>query len=617
MLHKQTMLHKRNQPKATVMPSDDSAHDDATARLRADLQRIEALSMRMFHAATARKGHDPGLDGPAPELYATAARNLLQQASTDPADLIARQKAWWEGCLQQLDATRDLLAGASGPADPDPDPRFANPLWTSHPWFSLVRQQYHLNTNALRATLDSIEGLSPLDRRRLDYFTRQITDMMAPTNFLATNPDALQRAVETGGESLLRGLENLTRDLEAGEGDLQVTLADPDAFELGRDIATTPGAVVWSNSLLELIQYAPSTPKVHRTPLLIFPPWINKYYILDLKPRNSLVRWLVDQGFTVFVVSWRNPGPQDAQTGMDDYMRAGYLDTIQTVRTITGSARVNVTGYCIAGTTLALVLAAMARAGDRGVRTASFLTTLTDFSDQGEFTPFLTDDFVDGIEREARRTGMLSSRIMSRTFSFLRANDLIWQPAIRSYLMGDPPPAFDLLYWNGDGTNLPARMAIEYLRELCQRNRFMEGGWPHDDQLLRPADIRLPVFAVACETDHIAPWKASFNGLRRFASRDATFVLAQSGHIAGIINPPDKGKYGHWTADCRPADSDGPDAWLARASFTQGSWWHHWARWLAGHSGAMVTARIPGSHPDHPVQAPAPGRVVHRSRATT
>jgi polyhydroxyalkanoate synthase len=430
--------------------------------------------------------------------------------------------------------------------------------------------------------------------------------MLSPANFLGTNPDALTRAVETDGQSLVDGLENLVRDLEANEGDLVVTLADRDAFRVGENLATTEGEVVFRNRMLELIQYTPTTEKCYRTPLIIFPPWINKFYILDLKEKNSLIKWLVDQGYTLFVVSWVNPDPSYRDTGMDDYVEEGYLAAIDEVKKITGEDKVNAVGYCIAGTTLAITLSLMKQRGDTSVRSATFFTTLTDFSDQGEVGVFLEDDFVDGIEEEVNREGILDKFYMSATFSFLRSNDLIYAPAIKSYMMGEAPPAFDLLYWNGDGTNLPARMAVEYLRGLCQRDELARGQFPICGQTADLRDVDIPVCAVACETDHIAAWRSSYRGVQKMGARNKTFILSQSGHIAGIVNPPTKRKYGHYTnADL----SLSPEDWRAAAEFHEGSWWPRWHDWLKKRSGAQIKARQPGDA-DHPPLAPAPGTYV-------
>ena len=463
-----------------------------------------------------------------------------------------------------------------------------------------------LNVGALTQAVDDVEGLAPKEKRKLDYFARQIADMMAPTNFLGTNPDALEKAIETEGESLVKGLENLVSDLEANNGEMLVRLSDTKAFRLGENIGATPGKVIYRNRMMELIQYAPTTEEVHAIPLIIFPPWINKFYIMDLKPENSLIKWITDQGYTLFVVSWINPDTSYRDTGMEAYMEDGYLTAIQEVKAITGQKQVNCVGYCIAGTTLAMVLSLLKQRGDNSIKSATFFTALTDFSEQGEFTPFLQDDFIDGIEEEVDKFGILRSFIMARTFSFLRSNDLIYKPAIRSYMMGETPPAFDLLYWNGDGANLPARMAKEYLRGLCQQNKFAEDGIEFFGERLQIGDVDLPVCLIACETDHIAAWKDSYRGAQLMGSKDKTFIMTESGHIAGIINPPSKKKYGHFTnADL----SLSADDWLAGAKRTDGSWWPRWDKWLTKRSGKMVPARQPGDS-SHPAICDAPGTYV-------
>ncbi|NHB76939.1 PHA/PHB synthase family protein [Rhodobacter calidifons] len=575
-------------------------------RLQANLAKVEELSKRLTAALTHRRMVDPALHGPAPDVYMKAAAAWFAEMVSNPAKVVEHQVNYWGKTLKHYVEAQQTLARGEFKAPPDPNPRdrrFSNPLWETHPFFNYLKQQYQLNAEAISTAVGDMETLDPADRKRVEYFTKQIVDMFSPTNFLGTNPEALEKAVETDGESLVQGLENLVRDIESNQGDLLVTLADREAFHVGQNLATTPGEVVYRNRLLELIQYAPTTETVHKTPLLIFPPWINKFYVMDLKPANSLIKWIVDQGFTLFVVSWVNPDASYAGTGMDDYIRDGFLRAMAEVRRITGEKQINAVGYCIAGTTLGLTLAHLQKAGDTSVRTATFFTTLTDFSDPGEVGVFLNDDFVDGIERQTARDGILSKFFMSRTFSFLRSNDLIYTPAIKSYMLGEAPPAFDLLYWNGDGTNLPAKMAIEYLRGLCQNDGFARGEFQVFGRPVSLADVQLPLCAIACETDHIAPWKASFNGIRQMGSKDKTFILSESGHIAGIINPPAKDKYGHYTNDA-PVAGD-PEAWLKSATFHKGSWWPRWADWLARQSGPMIPARKPADS-----LAPAPGTYV-------
>ncbi len=589
----------------------------ASAELTANLARVEALTAQLMTALARRRPPPAALQGPSHDLFVRAGMAVWAEALDDPAKLISRQVDWWGRTLQHwADAQATLVRqGLTVPADHVPadvkgDKRFASPLWDTHPWFNYVKQQYLITSHAVMETLAGLDHLDAREAKRVAFFGRQILDMVSPTNFLHTNPEALARAVETQGASLVAGLENLVRDVEATDRDVLVTLADRDAFRVGGNIAATKGAVVFRNRLFELIQYAPATETVHRVPLVIFPPWINKFYILDLKEQSSLIRWLVGQGHTLFVVSWKNPDPTYADVGLGDYIADGYLEALRVIGEITGEAKINVTGYCIAGTTLALTLSLLKQRGDDRVNSATFLTTLTDFSDQGEVGVFLDDDFVDGIEAEVAREGILDSFYMSRTFSYLRANDLVYAPAIRSYMMGEAPPAFDLLFWNGDGTNLPARMAVEYLRGLCQRDAFAQGGFDLLGHQLHLSDVGVPVCAVACETDHIAAWRSSFRGVAGMGTADRTFILSQSGHIAGIVNPPSKRKYGHW-ADAMGAGnwSDGPEVWRASATFNEGSWWPRWGEWLAARAGERIAPRIPGLGA-YLALDPAPGTYV-------
>ncbi|MEM5475860.1 class I poly(R)-hydroxyalkanoic acid synthase [Pacificibacter sp. AS14] len=580
--------------------------------MNANITKIEELSTRLAAAMSRSKPIPKALQGPSDDLFVKAASAYAAEMVNNPAKIIEHQIGYWGKTLAHFaDAQSRLSKGdLTPPKDDTPkDRRFSNPLWDTHPYFNFVKQQYVATSQAMTDAVQDIEGLEDRDRKRVDYFTRQIVDMLAPTNFLATNPDALEQAVATNGESLVTGLENLVRDIEAHDGQMIVSLADTDAFEVGRNLGTTKGSVVFRNRMFELIQYAPSTETVHEVPLLLFPPWINKFYVLDLKDKNSLIKWIVDQGYTLFVVSWVNPDESYADVGMDQYVEEGFMTAIDKVKEITGVPKVNVTGYCIAGTTLSITLALLKQRKDTSVNSATFFTTLTDFSDQGEVGVFLDDDFVDGIEAEATRTGIMSSLYMSRTFSYLRANDLIYQPAIRSYMLGEAPPAFDLLYWNGDGTNLPGKMAIEYLRNLCQGDKLATTGFPICDTLVHLSEVDVPICAIGCETDHIAAWSSSYNGVRQMGSKDKTFILSESGHIAGIVNPPSKKKYGHYTNDDMSLT---PQEWKGAAKFNEGSWWPRWVSWLTERSGDMIPARTIG---DSGVKAlaPAPGTYVRAS----
>ena len=601
-------VHNGDKPETTAAGDADGAA--ALQRLNDNLLKLDELTKRLVAALGRRRTSDYGLQGPGPEVYAKAMAAYWTELATNPAKMIEKQVGYWGEALRHaMAAQQALVQGGAVAEDGLPqDKRFKDPLWHDHPWYAYLRQQYQIGAHAIRDAVDGLENLSPADKRRVTFFSQQILDLFSPTNFLATNPQAMQRAVETEGESLVHGLENLVRDIERNEGDWLVTLSDPSAFTLGENIATTPGKVVFRNRMFELIQYAPTTDEVRATPIVLFPPWINKFYILDLKPQNSLVKWIVDQGYTLFVVSWVNPDASYADVTLDDYVADGFLTAFDVVKEITGEAQVNAVGYCIAGTTLSATLALMKRQGDDSVKSATFFTTLTDFSDPGEMGVFLDDDFLEGIEREAAKKGYLDKFFMSRTFSYLRSNDLVYQPAVRSYLLGEAPPAFDLLHWNGDGTNLPGPMVTRYLRELCMGNRLAEGGLSLlGEDGLTLDDVTLPVISIACETDHIAQWTGAFQGVKRMGSKDKTFVLSESGHIAGIVNPPSKKKYGHYTSGGRVVGT--PDEWREKAKFTEGSWWPRWEAWLRDRSGDAVQARQPGG-PDHPPLAEAPGTYV-------
>lgn len=579
------------------------------ARMAENLKKVEQLTERLSQVMTHRTTHQPALDGPNQQLFAKAAQAYMAEAIQNPAKLMEHQIGYWSQTVTHFMEAQQALAKGKFEAPEDrtgKDRRFANPLWESHPYFNYVKQQYLINAKALEQAVEDVTDMEPREKQRLAYFSRQIIDLMSPTNFLATNPDALERAIETEGESLIRGIENLISDLEANNGELIVRLADESAFELGQNIATTPGKVVFRNRMFELIQYSPTTKKVHETPLLIFPPWINKFYILDLKAQNSMVKWVTDQGYTLFMVSWVNPDASYHDVGMEDYVESGYLTAIEQVKEICGVKQINAVGYCIAGTTLSLTLSLLKQRGDKSIKSATFFTALTDFSDQGEFQPFLTDDFIDGIEAETKDKGILPSVIMARTFSFLRSNDLVYGPAVKSYMLGETPPAFDLLYWNGDGANLPAKMAMQYLRGLCQRNELAEQGFDLMGHHLELGDVDIPLCAIACETDHIAPWKDSYRGIQKMGSDNKTFIMTQSGHIAGIVNPPSKKKYGHYTNT--DLDLDHTD-WLEGAKFHEGSWWPRWEKWLKKRSGSQISARIPGDN-DQEILGDAPGEYV-------
>ncbi|MCZ4269592.1 class I poly(R)-hydroxyalkanoic acid synthase [Rhodobacteraceae bacterium G21628-S1] len=594
----------------------DAPSAEQIDQLKENLVRVEQLSKRLMDVLAQKKTHNPGLDAPNQELFARAASSYWAAMAQNPTRLLEQQVQYWGKSVQNFAEAQQIIANAlksdemeAQTAEPPrlTDRRFTNPMWETNPYFKFLRDQYLTNAEAIRTAVEEVEDLDRVDRQLLGYFADQIINMMAPTNFLATNPDALEKALETDGQSLIDGLENLVADLEANDGELIVRLADETAFEIGRNIATTPGEVVFRNRMMELIQYSPTTQTVHETPIILFPPWINKFYILDLKEKNSLIKWITDQGYSLFVVSWINPNHDYADVGMEEYIEEGFLKAIEVTKEICGTKQVNAVGYCIAGTTLSLTLSLLKQRGDKSVKSATFFTALTDFSDQGDFTPFLQNDFVDAIEAEIGEDGIMPHYIMARTFSYLRANDLVYGPAIRSYMMGETPPAFDLLFWNGDGANLPGKMAVQYLRGLCQDNRFVTDGFELFGHTLHVRDVDVPLMAITCETDHIAAWKQCYRGVQQMGSRSKTFIVSQSGHIAGIVNPVSRNKYGHYVNDDLKLDAD---AWMDEAGFHEGSWWPRWEAWLKKRSGKQVEARVPGAHKSYPVLGSAPGQYV-------
>jgi len=577
-------------------------------KLKENLAEVEKLTVRLVKAMGARRETDPALQGPGYNLYAKAAAAYYAEMLAHPEKMIEQQVQFWARSLENFSKAQEAADSGEKTGEEKPrviDKRFKNPMWDSNPYFNFIREQYLLSANTIQDTVDNLEVIDPNERQRVKFFARQMVDMFAPSNFFGTNPDALEKAMETNGQSLVDGLANLVRDLEANEGELSVTLSDPKAFEVGKNLATTPGSVVFRNRMFELVQYTPTTEKVHKVPLVIFPPWINKFYILDLKEKNSFIKYAVDQGFTVFIVSWVNPDASYRDVGLETYVREGILEAIDAVLEITGNKRVNAIGYCIGGTLLTTALALMAAEGDDRVKSATFFTTLTDFEDAGELGVFIDDEFLNAIEKEVDAKGYLDSFFMSRTFSFLRANDLVYAPAVRSYMMGEAPPAFDLLYWNGDSTNLPGLMAKEYLRKLYAANELIKDRFELGGKKLRMGDIKTPVYAISAESDHIAPWKSSFKGLSKL-SGDKTLVLAESGHIAGVVNPPEANKYGYWL-NREPFED--PEEWQKNATHHKGSWWPDWSKWLSDQSGSMVDARQPGSN-QYPVLCPAPGTYV-------
>ncbi|BBC72074.1 class I poly(R)-hydroxyalkanoic acid synthase [Altererythrobacter sp. B11] len=508
----------------------------------------------------------------------------------------------WENILAQYEPGEGDSAGA--PALPRSDKRFAAPEWRERPVFALIHQTYLLLAQRIAEAVDEVDGLDEQEREQLRFATRSVLDAVSPANFPMMNPLVLERTLETQGENLARGMERLAADLEKG----QLTHTDSTVFRLGENIASTPGKVVHETELFQLIQYSPATEEVLETPLLIFPPWINRFYILDLNPKKSFVKWAVEQGLTVFMVSWRSADESLAHVTWDHYIRA-QIEAIEVVRRRLGVPSVHTVGYCVAGTTLAATLAVLARRGqgDR-VASATFLTAQVDFEQAGELKLFVDDRQMDLI-RQASKGGFLDGRYMAATFNLLRGTDLIWNYVVNHYLLGEDYPAFDLLHWNGDVTNLPALWHEAYLRDLYRDNLLVQpDALEADGTRIDLGLVKTPVYVQAGREDHIAPPESVLRMLSHL-SGPGRFVLAGSGHIAGVVNPPAAGKYQYWTGS-----SDAPSiaAFLEGAEEHPGSWWNDWIAWIAGHGGKRVPARgkrRPGGRGDRVIED-APGRYV-------
>ena len=524
----------------------------------------------------------------------------------NPSLIVNQQMALMQNQMKLWQHTALKFAGQESDPIIEPDAhdrRFSDEEWSSNIIYDYLKQFYLLQSKAANDMIDSVDDLSSTTKNKVDFLLRQYINALSPSNFSGTNPEVVRKTLETGGANLISGMEQMATDLKDSFGGLNIAMSDTSAFKVGRNIATTEGQVVYQNDLMQLIQYSPTTDKAFKRPLLVIPPFINKYYILDLREKNSYLKWLVGQGHTVFCISWVNPGPNLRNKEFKDYMHEGPLAALDTIGKITGEKDVNAIGYCLGGTLLAATQAYMKKKKDNRIKSATFLATLIDFSDPGEIGVFINETAISALERQMNTLGYYDGRMMAFSFNLLRENDLFWSFFINNYLKGERPMAFDLLYWNTDGTNLPAATHSFYLRNMYLYNKLKDkNGIQLDGVDIDISQVDTPTYFLSLAKDHIAKWQTTYKGAKLF-SGDVKFVLGGSGHIAGVVNPPVDNKYGYWTADALPDDSQD---WFKSASKNEGSWWTDWQQWIEKSADKKVPARQPGSDKFKAIEA-APG----------
>ena len=527
----------------------------------------------------------------------------------DPNRAIELQTRFGQAYLELwASAAKRLTGEPTAPvASPAPnDKRFSDPEWTSNHFFDFLKQLYLLSTRLANQLVDEAKDLDPHTRQKAEFYVRQIANAISPSNFVLTNPELLRETITSNAENLARGMHMLAEDIQAGGGDLRIRQSDATMFAVGRNLAVTPGKVIFQNEIMQLIQYAPSTERALKTPLLIVPPWINKFYVLDLTPEKSFIKWCVDQGITVFCISWVNPDAHLARKSWEDYISEGPLAAIEAIKLATGEDKVHAIGYCVGGTLLSIALAAMAARQDDRIVSATFFAAQVDFTYAGDLKVFVDQDQLKVVEQRMAERGYLEGKSMVTVFNLLRSNDLIWPYIINNYVKGKTPFPFDLLYWNSDATRLPAANHSFYLRNCYLDNKLTKGGITIGNTPIDLKEVKIPVYNLATREDHIAPAKSVLLGSKYFGG-PVRFVLSGSGHIAGVVNPPDKHKYQYWTGPKpRSANLEG---WLAKATEHPGSWWPDWLAWLRHHDETQVPARTPGDGKLKPIED-APGSYV-------
>jgi polyhydroxyalkanoate synthase len=572
------------------------------AEFTRNMMRVGAQSQRLLKDFMKRQSEKSGNEPKDPLNLAGTFMELLRGMAADPAVLVEANFKLWRDYMGLWERTARVMMG--GTVDPVVSPaagdkRFKDKDWEENQVFDFIKQSYLLTANWMQETVAKVDNkLDPKSAKRIAFYTKQFADAIAPTNFVMTNPEVLRATFQSNGENLVKGLDNLLDDLDRGQGQLSIRQS-ADAFKIGENIATAPGKVVFRNALIELLQFDPTTEKVYEKPLLIFPPWINKFYILDLRPENSFIRWAVNEGYTVFVASWVNPDRKLAQKTFEDYMREGIFAALDAVTDATGVKKVNTIGYCIGGTLLTATLAYMAAKGDDRVNSATFFAAQADFSEAGDLQVFIDDEQLDALKQQMENDGgVLEGRKMGTTFNMLRANDLIWSFVVSNYMLGKAPPPFDLLYWNSDTTRMPEATHLFYLREFYKNNALSQGKMSFDKVKLDLSKVKVPVYLQSAKDDHIAPFRSVYKSTQLFGG-PVRYIIAGSGHIAGVINPPSANKYQYWTNDKFGGDTGKPypktiEEWQAGTTETPGSWWGDWDKWLSKLSGKKVPARKPG-----------------------
>jgi polyhydroxyalkanoate synthase subunit PhaC len=597
-------------PKST--PETTKSTPDAKAadlnKLAQNFSKIIEQSQRVLQEYLKRQERGDQLPLLDPAIVGKSFQEFFDKLLKNPEKLIEAQVNFWKNYLDLWQSTSQRLLGQETQPvikPPPGDKRFADEQWAENAVFDFIKQSYLLAADSVQGLARQVEGLDDKTARRVQFYTRQFVDAMAPTNFVHTNPTVLKTTLDTSGDNLVKGLQNLLEDLERGRGQLQIKMTDLKAFKPGENIAVTPGKVIFQNELMQLIQYDPSTPTVHQRPFLFVSPWINKYYIMDMRPKNSMVKWMVDQGFTVFMTSWVNPDERLAHKKFDDYMLS-IVEGMNAIEQATGEREINAAGYCLGGTILLTTLAYLAAKGDQRVQSAICFACMTDFSEPGELEVFIDEELITLLEKQMGERGYLDGSQMAGVFSMMRANDLIWNFVVNNYLLGKDPYPFDLLYWNSDSTRMPRDMHSFYVRNMYQKNLLREpGGITLAGVPIDLRQIKTPVCFLSAFEDHIAPWTSTYAGTQ-LVGGPVKFVLSGSGHIAGVINPASSDKYGFWL---NPNTPPKPDDWFKDAVKQDGSWWPDWLAWLQPHAGPQVPARAPGDGKLKPVED-APGSYV-------